>query len=489
MQAKDTDEMVINEGGDFEVQIHIQQLILRYSSIAKDLGVSSDPVVTVTIMEQQKSTKKINKQLNVTLDQILCFSLKALKPQQLLKTKCIIQVFDHNNNIIGSFELNLRSVYYKKNHEMCNQWLALKQHGTIEQLVDEQLVDEQLVDEQDNITGEIQCLLKASVCVLGANDEHYIHDENKDVIDNNGEILWSSSNHSKPYKLTIKIYAYRDLAMPKNDTLSLLQRYMEDIEYYNKEHRKITATSSELKNMTQTLSHDAKEEINEKKENQLNLFCVVEFGGVRLSSVGYDFGQCVGTSNDKVFVKFEIPIMEPTVGDEIKIEFWHKDSNNLISIIRENYYVIKQENYINKPRWYYMYGAPIGHDKNKYGKDMNNGCIDGTYFRGQSLIEMYITQQKQKPKPSPLFDTFEAKEEVALNTFETINDEINIICDIYHGTEMYRVGKEMFIEIAIGRQYKQIAIVKSDIKICLGDANYKREIWNINKKLQLTISG
>eukprot|EP01084_Bolivina_argentea_P291308 500646_1 len=476
MQAKDTDEMVINEGGDFEVQIHIQQLILRYSSIAKDLGVSSDPVVTVTIMEQQKSTKKINKQLNVTLDQILCFSLKALKPQQLLKTKCIIQVFDHNNNIIGSFEFDLGFVYYQKYHGIYNQCIALTK--TEQQYIEKH--DEEY--KQDITTDGIQGFLTLSIIVLSANDEPINHEEMEQQV-RVDQILLPSSITQVLCTLTVKIYAYKDLPeLYKNEP--------------NKQDTKLKMSPTEFINYFKDVVPDiipqetiANEEKKQKHKKRFRPFFVVQFGETRVQSNNYDFEQCVGTSNDKVFVKFEIPIMEPTVGDEIKIEFWHKDSNNLISIIRENYYVIKQENYINKPRWYYMYGAPIGHDKNKYGKDMNNGCIDGTYFRGQSLIEMYITQQKQKPKPSPLFDTFEAKEEVALNTFETINDEINIICDIYHGTEMYRVGKEMFIEIAIGRQYKQIAIVKSDIKICLGDANYKREIWNINKKLQLTISG
>eukprot|EP01084_Bolivina_argentea_P053519 98268_1 len=505
IQRRKADKRVINEGGDFEVQVHIQEL---RDLVGKDLGGSSDPVVTVTIMEQKKSTKKINKQINVTLDQILFFSLTSLEPKQLLKTRCLIQVFDHNvifpNKIIGSFEFNLGSIYYKKNHEIYNQWIGLannesQQHDYEEDHKQEDISDtdsDRSIDndrQQGMRTDGIQGSLKVSLNVLGANDEQFIHYENEEDEHNDGVILLPPSITQTPYKLTVKIYGYKDLAELDKDALAFMERFKHDFNYYNEKDLKLKMSSKEFINFFKALvpdklSQESKQEKRLKEKRRLDPFFVVEFGGVRLRSIDYeDYPAFVGVTNEKVYVKFELPVMEPTYCNNIQIEFWDKDNladNDLISVIRANYHRIKKKNMM-KPHWYYMYGAPIGHEKNKYAKKMNRGFIDGTYFRGKALIEMYVTSQQQKPPP--IFDVFRIKD-VHIDYID-----YELTCDVYQGTEIYRIAKQMFIEIVIGRQHKQILM--HDIKIppatskrAISDKTYKREVWNINKRLKLTIT-
>eukprot|EP01084_Bolivina_argentea_P053518 98261_1 len=503
IQRRKADKRVINEGGDFEVQVHIQEL---RDLVGKDLGGSSDPVVTVTIMEQKKSTKKINKQINVTLDQILFFSLTSLEPKQLLKTRCLIQVFDHNvifpNKIIGSFEFNLGSIYYKKNHEIYNQWIGLannesQQHDYEEDHKQEDISDtdsDRSIDndrQQGMRTDGIQGSLKVSLNVLGANDEQFIHYENEEDEHNDGVILLPPSITQTPYKLTVKIYGYKDLAELDKDALAFMERFKHDFNYYNEKDLKLKMSSKEFINFFKALvpdklSQESKQEKRLKEKRRLDPFFVVEFGGVRLRSIDYeDYPAFVGVTNEKVYVKFELPVMEPTYCNNIQIEFWDKDSlveNDLISIIRVNYHRIKRKGTV-KPQWYYMYGAPIGYDNNKIAKKMNRGFIKGTYFRGQSLIEISVSADKQKPPAG--VHKFKTKPKIKTVDYE-------LICDIYQGIEMYRVTKkEMFLEISVGRQSECVFQTNNDSNIYDDDSKDNdddREIWNINKQLRLVIT-
>eukprot|EP01084_Bolivina_argentea_P204940 350077_1 len=353
IKRRTRDKKVINDGGDFDVQVHIQEL---RDLIGKDLSGASDPVVTVIINEQQKSTKTVPEQTSVALDQILFFSLKSLEPGQLSKTRCFIKVLDHNsifpNRIIGQFNFNLGSIYYRKNHERYNQWVGLANNTELQQRDYEEdpiKKQEQKKHENDDSdssdeeskqgmqTDGIQGSLKVSITVLGKNDEKYIHHEDEEE-ETDKMILLPQSIKQTPYKLSVKIYAYKHLAQLDKGTMAFIERVKHDLDYYNEKDRKLKITSSELVNFVRALlpdaiGHDTQQVQKEKSERQLDPFFVVDFATERKSSNDYDFGTFVGTKNDKVYIEFEIPVMEPTYCNNIQIEFWDKDSlveNDLI---------------------------------------------------------------------------------------------------------------------------------------------------------------
>eukprot|EP01084_Bolivina_argentea_P085307 154172_1 len=147
--------------GDYVIQCHV---IEARDLKARDFGDTSDPVAEVTVMSVKKSTQIHKEALNVIFDERLTFDFKNLEPGELNQGTCLIEVYDANvirkNVLIGSFEFDLTQVYYKKNHELYKQWVALT-----------------------DVTGDnegVQGYLQVTIVVLGPNDEQYIHPESEE---------------------------------------------------------------------------------------------------------------------------------------------------------------------------------------------------------------------------------------------------------------------------------------------------------------------
>ena len=169
------DNAKILAGGDFQVQIHV---IEGRDLTGKDAGGTSDPVVTITIFGEDKSTKKIkNETKNPRWDEVLYFELNKLEPDQLSQGTALIEVFDENiwtrNDLIGVFEFDLSWIYYREHHEVYNQWIALTNPDADEE------EDEEKGDNED-IHG-VEGYLKLSITILGPGDEQYIHDEEAEL--------------------------------------------------------------------------------------------------------------------------------------------------------------------------------------------------------------------------------------------------------------------------------------------------------------------
>ena len=169
------DSAKILAGGDFQVQIHV---IEGRDLTGKDANGMSDPVVTISIFDEKKSTKIKNKTKNPRWDQVLYFELNKLEPDQLSQGKALIQVFDADiltrNDLIGAFEFDLSWIYYREHHEVYNQWIAL----TNPDADDEE--EEEEKDDDEGIDG-IEGYLKLSITILGPGDEQYIHDEEAEL--------------------------------------------------------------------------------------------------------------------------------------------------------------------------------------------------------------------------------------------------------------------------------------------------------------------
>ena len=212
------DAAKIQAGGDFQVQVNI---IKAEDLTPKDSGKISDPVVTVTINDEKKSTKIKKKTNNPRWDQVLYFELNGLECDELSRGKALIQVYDADpvsfNDLIGAFEFDLAWIYYREHHEVYNQWIGLTNTEETEEDVKEKQ-EEEADGEQQSLTGidGIEGYLKLSITILGPNDEQYIHDEQEEEFVEEakldaGMILISRGVEQIPHLLTIKIYECKEL--------------------------------------------------------------------------------------------------------------------------------------------------------------------------------------------------------------------------------------------------------------------------------------
>ena len=168
---KKEDKAKILAGGDFQVQVHV---IEARNLSGKDIGGTSDPMVTVTIFDEKKSTKIESKTKNPRWNEILYFELNKLERDQLSHGKALISVLDDDifiNDLIGLYEFDLSWIYYREHHEVYNQWVALTNPNTEDHGQDQK--------GSNGIDG-IEGYLKLSITVLGPGDEQYIHDEDEE---------------------------------------------------------------------------------------------------------------------------------------------------------------------------------------------------------------------------------------------------------------------------------------------------------------------
>eukprot|EP01083_Nonionella_stella_P268466 907578_1 len=355
-KSRKQDTAKIAAGGDFQVQLHI---IEGRDLAGKDSGGTSDPVVTITIFDKKKSTKIKSRTKNPRWDQVLYFELNGLEPDELSRGKALIEVFDADiisrNDLIGTFEFDLSWIYYKKNHEIYNQWIAL---ANMEEEEEEDADDESKEDGIDGIEG----YLKLSITILGTGDEQYIHDEEEELAKEDklesGMILISPGIEQTPHLLTIKIYEARYLTKTDDDTI--LDKMM-------------------------------------KRTGAKNLdpFFYVEYAGVRLRSKKY-----LGIS-PKTQVEFRIPIMEPVFSKNIVINVLDYDKlsrNDRIACLKLNYVELKKNyNMYMEPCWQYLYGAPRGYQSG-YARKMNKGLVEGSNYRGQLFMEAKVEECKKKQR-------------------------------------------------------------------------------------------
>jgi len=124
---------------------------------------SANPFVRVEFLDSIKQTPYKKKTLNPVFNDQFFFEKKMSKVE-LEDSSIIFTVLDYNgplqkSTVIGSFELDITSVYFSLNHELYQATLVL-------------------VDPEDDQAAGPSGLLKVSVQVLGPDDEPTIHDIN-----------------------------------------------------------------------------------------------------------------------------------------------------------------------------------------------------------------------------------------------------------------------------------------------------------------------
>ena len=379
----------------------------------------SDPVVVVEVMGQKQSTEIKKNTVNAVWDQVLFFEFKDLDAAAINEGKCTLSVFDANtisrNVLIGAYELDLATVYFHDEyHEIYKQWLGL-------------------FDTTDEYEG-IQGYLRVSVVVLGPNDEQKTH---KLVDDDESEsqlvsVLMPPSIEQSPYLLSVSIYEARDLS---SDDVGLFTE-------------------------------------------QCDPFAICEFGGIRMKSKVKK-----GTTVD-MMCELHLPVMEPVMASTIKLSFYDWNiakRNDRIGCLLFDYHQIKADNARNMephdsslsplsatktkmsknnknkstfnessnclrfgtPKWYNLYGAPPGYQRG-IARKMNQGFVEGTAFRGQVLLSLKVQREEKRPKKGVV--------DIGLaHSLKPKQRAYVLKCDLYEGSEIHKVGKQMMVEISIGK--------------------------------------
>jgi hypothetical protein len=121
---------------------------------------SANPFVRVEFLDMKKEGQYKKKTLTPVFNEQFFFE-KKMNKAELEEASIILTVLDHNgpfqkDTVLGSFELDITSVYFSPNHELYQATLIL-------------------TDAENDIT-TTSGLLKVSVQVLGPDDEPAVHD-------------------------------------------------------------------------------------------------------------------------------------------------------------------------------------------------------------------------------------------------------------------------------------------------------------------------
>eukprot|EP01084_Bolivina_argentea_P233322 393023_1 len=346
----------------------------------------SDPVVIIEVMNQTKSTEIKTNCINAIFDQVLFFEFKELEKQEINEGKCKISVFDAN-----SMMRNVLIGSYE--FDLSTIYFSNKYHEVYQQWIG-------LFDTTDENEG-IQGYLRVSIVVLGPNDEQKTHElihEDEDET-NLLSILLPPEIEQIPYLLSISIYECKDLCTS-------------DIGFFS---------------------------------DACDPFAIAQFGSIRIQS------KIKKGTNVNMLCQLQIPVFEPLMCSVIKISFYDWNAtkrNDRIASLSFDYNQIKNEHTYDTPKWYTLYGAPIGYQRG-IARRMNQGFIEGTSYRGQVLLSLNVVKQIVRPKKGVV--------DIGMNHLKQKCCSYLITCDLYEGSEIHKINSlinsQMYVEICIGRYY------------------------------------
>lgn len=361
------------KGGDYVVQVHV---IEARNLKGRGLGDMSDPVCVVNVMDKKQSTKIHKAAVNVVFDEVLVFEFKGLEAAQVEAGRVTISIFDANtfrrNELIGLYEFDMGTVYYQKNHEFFRQWVALSD----------------ITDEHEGVQG----FLRASVVVLGPDDEQYIHtaDEEDDEDSSMLSVLMPPKLEHKGKLLRVQVFEVDGL--PQMD-----QGFF---------------------------------------GGKCDPYAMVQFAGISAKTKHKS-----GTSTE-ILQEIQIPVMEPVMSGKVLFSIYDWDAagtDDRIKTSMFNYRQIKEKGF--STRWVNLYGAPIGKQRGKIARKMNRGYMDGTCFRGRVLMNMTI-EDKPEPKKEVIecSGAFDARPK---------DERYTLRMDLYEGSEIADKG-ELQVELSCG---------------------------------------
>ncbi|ETO35618.1 C2 domain containing protein, partial [Reticulomyxa filosa] len=303
-------------------------------------------MVEIRVMDAKKTTSIIKENLNPLWDERLTFEFRNLEPEDLNQGKCKVMVYDANmlrrNVLIGSFEFDLVSIYYKKNHELFCQWVTL-------------------ID----VTGQhegVQGFLKVTIVVLGPGDEQYIHSEDEMLeLTDLFKPLMPPSIDPDPWILKTYVWRYEHMAIADR-TSSSSDPYVE-VEF--------AAAKIATSPIKKQLSADVRK--------CLTLKVMEPVLGDQIKVWFKDWDIVIERKKKLVTLKWNTHIkIKKGVQDDVlgmKVFSWEKAKAS------EG----KEEGY--PVHWIHLYGAP-DLVSGALADKMNKGIIEGCWYRGSVLLQL-----------------------------------------------------------------------------------------------------
>eukprot|EP01083_Nonionella_stella_P294532 1001194_1 len=320
--------------GDYIVQVHV---IEARDLMGRGFGDMSDPVTTVEVMGQKKSTKIHKSCLNCVFDQVLTFELSKLVPAEIKEGKIRIDVMDANNffrnKLIGTYEFDALNVYLSKNHEIHRQWVALSD----------------VTDMHDGAQG----YLRVSVVVLGPNDEQKVwtkeEDEEEEAM---VHVLMPPQIKQTGYLLKVQIFEVEGLPAMG---------------------------------------------FNLPKSSICDPLFVVEFAGIKVQTTRFK-GQ-KSRVHKEIHIPVMEPIIGSAIRFRVMHHRFGK-SDDLIASTTFNYNEVKACGPLDdrNPHWVSLYGAAKGKQGKGVARKLNRGHLPGSTHRGRVLIRMEVVRQEEPKK-------------------------------------------------------------------------------------------
>uniref|UniRef100_G3S4D1 Fer-1 like family member 6 n=1 Tax=Gorilla gorilla gorilla TaxID=9595 RepID=G3S4D1_GORGO len=329
---------------DGEVRSQNYQIAITITEARQLVGENIDPVVTIEIGDEKKQSTVKEGTNSPFYNEYFVFDF--IGPQVHLFDKIIkISVFHHKligSVLIGSFKVDLRTVYNQPGHQFCDKWALLTDPGDIR-------------------TGT-KGYLKCDISVMGKGDVLKTSPKTSDTeepIEKN--LLIPNGFPSERPWARFYVRLYKAEGLPKMN-------------------------SSIMANVTKAFVGDSKDLVDP--------FVEVSFAG--------QMGRTTVQKNCADPVWHEQVIfkeMFPPLCRRVKIQVWDEGSMNDVALATHfiDLKKISNEQDGDKgflptfgPAWINLYGSPRNHSLMDDYQEMNEGFGEGVSFRGRILVEIAV---------------------------------------------------------------------------------------------------
>lgn len=354
-QHQSQGENVVIKRGEYQIQVHV---IEARDLKGEDLSGSSDPVCHIEIMGKKKKSSVKKNTLGCVYDERFYFHFTSIGREQLSQAAVKFSVFDANqimrDTLIGVHQIDLMNIYYKPQHELYRQWIAL-------------------MDYDNSSDKGVQGFLLVSVSVIGPGQRPPIHDRESEINkelsgDASTLVLLPPSIEQHLHFLVVSVYQAEDL--PAMDSSGIL-------------------TAAGI---------DAFVRVDFAGNPKCKTSVVTVKGEKRLSPIFLE--------------ELWIPVMVPTMAERISISVWDWDRGRANDLVGQASYSFAKVLALNSnKRWLNIYGPPLTNvSKKESNSILTSNQHLASCYRGRILTSLRVeTQPSQDEAEVP--HTKEVEEE------------------------------------------------------------------------------
>ena len=323
--------------GDYQVQVHVIEV---RNLKPEDPNGSCDPICYVSMLGKKKHTRSFKQRTAAVFDQTLFFNFNGLRKQQMEEAVITLGVYDVDtftrDDLIGSFQFDVSSVYFQPHHELHDTWVGL-------------------TDPMDADDRGLQGYARVSVAVLGPGDKRHVWDcvEEEEM-----------GGGAEPQGLIL---------MPP-----AVERRLQFVVITAHEARELPATDSS--------------KLGGLLKGGIDAYLQAEFAGNKPQRTRWVTSKGrTGSLRVEWNQEFWLPVMVPTMTDRISISLWDydrfkpDDRVGTVALSRK-----KLAKRAMQPTWLPIYGAPETVDFGKSRAFMNKYPDAASTYRGQLLLSARI---------------------------------------------------------------------------------------------------